>query len=201
MRELVVLTFLTLDGVMQAPGAPEEDPEGGFTSGGWQASYLDDVTNDTIAAFMEKPFDLLLGRKTYDIFAGYWPLHVDGPVGRKFSEATKYVASRGAPTLPWERSVLLEGDAARSIADLKTQDGPELQVYGSGELVQTLRAHDLVDRYLLWIHPVVIGSGKRLFPHGTAPGALRLVDSHVSTTGVIIGTYEPAGDVVTGTVE
>ena len=201
MRELIVCTFLTLDGVMQAPGAPEEDKEGGFAFGGWQASYLDDVTSSAIAAFMDKPFDLLLGRKTYDIFAGYWPNHVDGPIGRKFSAATKYVASRGAPTLPWERSVGLEGDVARSVAHLKAQDGPELQVYGSGDLVQTLRAHDLIDRYLLWIHPVVVGSGKRLFPEGTVPGALRLVESRVSTTGVIIGTYEPAGNVVTGTIE
>jgi dihydrofolate reductase len=201
MRHLVVLTFLTLDGVMQAPGAPEEDQEGGFALGGWQASYLDDVTNSAIAAFMDKPFDLLLGRKTYDIFAGYWPNHVDGPIGRKFSDATKYVASRRAPTLSWESSVLLENDVAQSVTDLKAQDGPELQVYGSGNLNQTLRAHGLIDRYLLWIHPVVVGSGKRLFPDGTAPGALRLVDSKVSTTGVIIGSHEPAGEVVTGTIE
>src|SRR5512140_1854385 len=126
MRELVVCTFLTLDGVMQAPGAPEEDPEGGFTLGGWQATYLDDVTNRAIAAFMDKPFDLLLGRKTYDIFAGYWPDHVDGPIGRKFSEATKYVASRRTPALSWERSVLI-GDVAREVADVKSEDGPELQ--------------------------------------------------------------------------
>jgi dihydrofolate reductase len=201
MRQLIVCTFLTLDGVMQAPGAPEEDPEGGFAFGGWQASYLDDVTDSAIAAFMDKPFDLLLGRKTYDIFAGYWPNHADGTIGRKFSEATKYVASRGTPTLPWERSVLLEGDVAQSIRQLKAQDGPELQVYGSGDLVQTLRAHGLIDRFFLWIHPVVVGSGKRLFPEGTAPGGLRLVGSEVSTTGVIIGSYEPAGDVVTGTIQ
>lgn len=200
MRRLIVCTFLTLDGVMQAPGAPEEDPEGGFAFGGWQAGYLDEVTNSAIADFMDTPFDLLLGRKTYDIFAGYWPNHVDGTIGRKFSEATKYVASRGNPALPWERSVLLEGDVARSVRNLKAQDGPELQVYGSGELVQTLRAHDLIDRYFLWIHPVVVGSGKRLFPEGTAPGGLRLVGSQVSTTGVILGSYEPAGDVVTGTI-
>lgn len=201
MRELVVCTFLTLDGVMQAPGAPEEDPEGGFAFGGWQASYLDDVTNSAIAAFMDKPFDLLLGRTTYDIFASYWPDHIDGPIGRKFCEATKYVASRRSPTLSWEKSVLLENDVARSVADLKAQDGPELQVYGSGNLIQTLRAYGLIDRYLLWIHPVVVGFGKRLFPEGSAPGALRLVDSTVSTTGVMIGSYEPAGDVVTGTIE
>lgn len=201
MRQLIVCTFLTLDGVMQAPGAPEEDQEGGFAFGGWQASYLDDVTNSAIAAFMDKPFDLLLGRKTYDIFAGYWPNHVDGTIGRKFSEATKYVASRGNPTLLWERSMLLEGDVARSVGQLKAQDGPELQVYGSGDLVRTLRAHGLIDRYFLWIHPLIVGSGKRLFPEGTAPGALRLVDSQVSSTGVIMGSYEPAGEVVTGTIE
>ena len=200
MREIIVSTFLTLDGVMQAPGAPEEDPEGGFTLGGWQATYLDDVTSSAIAALMDKPFDLLLGRKTYDIFAGYWPDHVDGPIGMKFGEATKYVASRGTPVLPWERSVLLEGDVAQSVAHLKAQDGPELQVYGSGDLVQTLRACGLVDRYLLWIHPVVVGGGKRLFPEGTAPGGLRLVDSQVSKTGVIIANYVPVGEVVTGTI-
>jgi dihydrofolate reductase len=201
MRQLVVCSFLTLDGVMQAPGAPEEDPDGDFNLGGWQASYLDDVTGSAITAFMDKPFDLLLGRKTYDIFAGYWPQHVDGAVGQKFAVATKYVASRATPMLPWERSVLLEGEVAQSVAALKAQAGPELQVYGSGDLVQTLRAHGLVDRYFLWIHPVVVGSGKRLFPQGTASGALRLIDSRVSTTGVMIGTYEPAGDVVTGTIE
>ncbi len=201
MRELIVLSFLTLDGVMQAPGAPEEDPDGGFTLGGWQASYLDDVTNNAIADFMDKPFDLLLGRKTYDIFAGYWPDHVDNPVGMKFREATKYVASRGTPARSWERSVLLDGEVAQSVAHLKAQDGPGLQVYGSGDLVQTLRVHDLIDRYYLWIHPVVLGSGKRLFPEGVAAGALRLGSSQVSTKGVFLGCFEPAGDVVTGTIE
>jgi len=201
MRELIVTTFLTLDGVMQAPGAPDEDEEAGFPFGGWQASYLDDVGDRELAAFMDQPFDLLLGRKTYDIFARYWPYHVDVTIGRKFGEATKYVASRGAPALPWDRSVLLENDVAQSIAQLKGQDGPQLHVWGSGNLVQTLRVHDLIDRYQLWIHPVLLGSGKRLFPEGTRPGALRLVDSKVSTTGVVMGTYEPAGEVVTGTIE
>ena len=201
MRELIVTTFLTLDGVMQAPGGPHEDEEGGFALGGWQASYLDAVGDRALTAFMDGPFDLLLGRKTYDIFAAYWPDHVDGPIGRKFGEATKYVASRDAPALPWDRSVLLENDVAQSVAELKVQDGPQLHVYGSGDLVQTLRAHDLIDRYLLWIHPVVLGSGKRLFPEGTHQEALRLVESKVSTTGVVIGTYEPAGDVATGTIE
>jgi len=201
MRELIVTTFLSLDGVMQAPGAPDEDEESGFALGGWQASYLDEVGDGLLGAFMDGPFDLLLGRKTYDIFAAYWPYHVDGSIGRKFGEATKYVASRGTPALSWERSVLLEDDVAQSIAELKTQDGPQLHVWGSGDLVQTLRAHDLVDRYVLWIHPVLLGSGKRLFPEGACPGALRLVDSHVSTTGIMIGSYEPAGEVVTGTIE
>ena len=201
MRELIVSTFLTLDGVMQAPGAPHEDEEAGFAFGGWQAGHADDVTDGTIAALMDKPFDLLLGRKTYDIFAAYWPEHADGPIGRKFNDATKYVASRGTPPLSWNRSVLLKDDVARSIADLKGEDGPELQVYGSGNLVQTLMAHGLIDRYLLWIYPLVLGSGKRLFPEGSAPSALRLVGSKVSTTGVVIVTYEPAGEIVTGTMQ
>jgi len=200
MRELIVTTFLTLDGVMQAPGAPDEDDEGGFGFGGWQASFLDKVGNADLAEFMDRPFDLLLGRKTYDIFASYWPYHVDGPIGQKFGAATKYVASRATPPLPWERSVLLDSEVAGAVEQLKAQGGSQLHVWGSGDLVQTLRAHDLIDRYVLWIHPVVLGSGKQLFPAGTTPGAMRLVASKVSSTGVLMCTYEPAGGVVTGTI-
>ena len=201
MRRLIMITFLTLDGVMQAPGAPEEDDEGGFAYGGWMAGYSDDVADRTIGELMGGPFDLLLGRKTYDIFSAYWPQHADGTVGKPFNDATKYVASRGDPTLSWNDSVLLGGDVASEVARLKRDDGPELQVWGSGNLAQTFMQYGLIDQFILWIHPLVLGSGKRLFAQGTVPAALRLLGSKVSTTGVVIGTYEPAGEVVTGIVE
>jgi len=198
MRKLMVNTFLTLDGVMQAPGGPEEDHSGGFTLGGWSVSYWDDLMGQVMTEVMSVPFDLILGRKTYDIFAAYWP-HAPEEAGAKpLNDATKFVASRSRPTLEWGPSVLIEGDAAEGIATLKKDDGPELQVHGSGNLIQTLMRHNLVDQYRLWIFPLVIGSGKRLFSDGTIPSALRLADSKVSTTGVVIGTYEPAGEIVTG---
>jgi len=198
MRRLVVSTFLTLDGVMQAPGGPGEDDSGGFTHGGWSVRYWDEHMGQVMGAAMSAPFDLVLGRRTYDIFAAYWPTAPEEAGGKVFNEATKYVASRGRPTLEWSNSVLIEGDAAEGLAKLKEEDGPELQVHGSANLTQTLLAHDLVDRFRLMVFPVVIGSGKRLFAEGTLPGALKLVDSRVSTTGVLIATYEPAGEIVTG---
>jgi dihydrofolate reductase len=197
MRTLVVNTFLTLDGVMQAPGGPEEDDSDGFTQGGWSANYWDERMGEVIGATMSYPFDLVLGRRTYDIFAAYWPRATEAGA-KPLNDATKYVASRGRPTLDWAPSVLIEGDAAEGIAALKRSDGPELQVHGSGDLMQTLLRHNLVDRYRLWTFPVVIGSGKRLFADGTVPAGLRLVDSTVSTTGVVIGTYEPAGEIPIG---
>jgi dihydrofolate reductase len=165
------------------------------------AGYSDEVADRTIGELMGRPFNLLLGRKTYDIFAAYWPHHADGTVGKPFNDATKYVASRGNPTLSWDDSVLLGDDVASEVAKLKEGEGPELHVWGSGNLAQTLMRHGLIDQFVLWIHPLVLGSGKRLFTEGTVPSALRLVDSKVSTTGVVIGTYEPAGEVVTGIVE
>lgn len=200
MRKLIVSTFLTLDGVMQAPGGPGEDDSGGFGHGGWSVNYWDEQMGQVMGEAMSAPFDLVLGRKTYDIFAAYWP-HAPEEAGAKpLNEATKYVASRGQPALEWSRSVLIEGDAAEGIAALKKSDGPELQVqvHGSGNLIQTLLRHSLIDQYRLWVFPLVIGSGKRLFADGTIPSGLRLADSKVSTTGVIIGTYEPAGEIVTG---
>ncbi len=198
MRKLIVSTFVTLDGVMQAPGGPEEDDSGGFTQGGWSVNYWDDMMGQVMGEAMSSPFDLLLGRKTYDIFAAYWP-HASEEAGAKpLNDATKYVASRSHRALEWGPSVLIEGDAADGIAALKKEDGPELQVHGSGNLIQTLIRDALVDEYRLWVFPVVIGSGKRLFADGTIPAGLKLVDSKVSTTGVVIGTYEPAGDIVTG---
>jgi dihydrofolate reductase len=198
MRKLVVSTFLTLDGVMQAPGGPGEDDSGGFAYGGWSVNYWDEQMGQVMAEAMSTPFDLVLGRKTYEIFAAYWP-HASEEAGAKpLNDATKYVASHSRPTLDWSNSVLLEGDAAEGVAALKREDGPELQVHGSGNLIQTFLRHNLIDQYRLWVFPLVIGSGKRLFSDGTIPSGLELVDSKVSTTGVVIGTYEPAGEIVTG---
>jgi len=198
MRRLMVTTFLTLDGVMQAPGGPGEDDSGGFTFGGWSVNYWDERMREFMTQTMRVPFDLLLGRRTYDIFVTYWPDAPEEAGSKPLNDATKFVASRGRPTLDWKESVLIEGDAADGVAALKRTDGPELQVHGSGNLIQTLMANGLIDEYRLWVFPVVLGSGKRLFADGAIPSGLRLVDSTVSTTGVVIGTYEPAGDVVTG---
>jgi dihydrofolate reductase len=198
MRKLIVSTFLTLDGVMQGPGGPGEDDSGGFAHGGWSVNYWDEKMGEVMGAAMSAPFDLVLGRTTYDIFAAFWPDAPEEAGGKPLNDATKYVASRSQPTLDWSNSVLIEGDAAEGIAALKQEDGPELQVHGSGNLIQTLLRHNLVDQYRLWVFPLVIGSGKRLFSDGTIPSGLKLVDSTVSTTGVVIGTYEPAGEIVTG---
>ncbi|MEA2556069.1 MAG: hypothetical protein QOI60_1400 [Actinomycetota bacterium] len=198
MRSLIVSTFLTLDGVMQAPGGPEEDDSNGFTEGGWSVNYWDEQMGQVMGEAMSQPFDLVLGRKTYDIFAAYWPNASEEQGAKPLNDATKYVASRSRPVLEWDRSVLIEGDAAEGIAALKKEDGPELQVHGSGNLIQTLMRHKLVDEYRLWVFPVVLGSGQHLFADGTIPSGLKLVDNKVSTTGVVIGTYEPAGDLVTG---
>jgi dihydrofolate reductase len=198
MRKLIVSTFLTLDGVMQAPGGPREDDSGGFAHGGWSVNYWDERMGQVMGEAMSTPFDLVLGRKTYDIFAAHWPHATDEAGAKPLNDATKYVASRSHPMLEWSNSVLIEGDAAEGIAALKKEDGPELQVHGSGNLIQTLLRHNLVDQYRLWVFPLVIGSGKRLFSDGTIPSGLKLVDSKVSTTGVVIATYEPAGEIVTG---
>jgi dihydrofolate reductase len=198
MRKLIVSTFLTLDGVMQAPGGPGEDDSGGFAHGGWSVNYWDEKMGQVMGEAMSTPFDLVLGRKTYDIFAAYWPHASDDAGAKPLNDATKYVASRSRPRLEWRTSVLIEGDAAEGIAALKQEDGPELQVHGSGNLIQTLLRHNLVDQYRLWVFPLVIGSGKRLFSDGTVPSGLKLVDSKVSTTGVVIATYEPAGEIATG---
>jgi dihydrofolate reductase len=199
MRKLKVLTFLTLDGVMQAPGGPEEDPDEGFTHGGWSVNYFDDQVGQSMGKLMGEPFDLLLGRKTYDIFAAFWPTAGEEEGAKPLNDATKYVASRGNPNLSWDKSVLLEGDVADAVAALKREDGPELQVHGSGDLIQTLLRHDLVDEFHLKVFPVVVGAGKRLFADGAIPAGLQLVDHEVSSTGVVMGHYVPAGELVTGT--
>ena len=199
MRKLIVQTFLTLDGVMQAPGGPGEDDDGGFAHGGWSVNYWDEQMGQVMGEATSRPFAMVLGRRTYDIMAAYWPNAPEEAGGEVFNDATKYVASRSRPTLEWSNSVLVEGDAADGLATLKQEDGPELQVHGSANLIQTLLAHNLVDQYRLWVFPLVLGSGKRLFADGTVPSGLRLVDSTVSTTGVMMCTYEPAGEVVPGT--
>jgi dihydrofolate reductase len=198
MRKLIVQTFLTLDGVMQAPGGPGEDDDGGFAHGGWSVNYWDEQMGEVMGEATSKPFAMVLGRRTYDIMAAHWPHASEEEGATVFNDATKYVASRGRPTLEWTNSVLIEGDAADGLAALKAEDGPELQVHGSANLIQTLLRHNLVDEYRLWVFPVVLGSGKRLFADGTIPSGLRLVDHKVSTTGVVMGTWEPAGEIVTG---
>ena len=199
MRQLIVQTFLTLDGVMQAPGGPGEDDDGGFAYGGWSVNYWDDQMGQVMGEATSRPFAMVLGRRTYDIMAAYWPTAPEETGAKVFNDATKYVATHRPLTPEWSNSVQIEGDAADGLAALKAEDGPELQVHGSANLIQTLLAHNLVDQFRLWVFPVVIGSGKRLFADGTMPSGLRLVDHKVSTTGVVMGTWEPAGEIVTGT--
>ncbi len=197
MRKVVVTTFLTLDGVMQAPGGPEEDPSGGFTYGGWSVNYWDDQLSQEMAEFMGRPFELLLGRKTYEIFAAYWP-HSTEPGADALNSARKHVASTTLRSVDWSNSTLIKGDVKAYVANLKTQSGPEIQVHGSGQLIQTLLQHDLVDEFHLLIFPIVLGSGKRLFAEGTIPAAFKSVDVKTSSTGVIIATSQRAGAVKYG---
>ena len=196
MRKIIVLTFITLDGVMQGPGGPTEDTSGNFTYGGWTVPYFDEFLGTVMTEQMDHPFDLLLGRKTFEIFASYWPHHQEEGAG--INAATKYVASNTLKAHDWQRSVFLSGNVADQIRELKGQDGPELQVHGSGEFIQTLLEHDLVDEFWLKIFPVTLGTGKRLFANGTIPAAYSLVDSRNSPSGVIVATLKRTGVVKTG---
>lgn len=199
MRKIIVLSFITLDGVMQAPGGPQEDTSGDFKFGGWTVPYFDEASGAVMGKQMSMPFDLLLGRKTYDIFAGYWPKQDPaGPVADPFNKATKYVVSASAPNLTWENSVLITGDVVAQLQALKQQTGPMLQVHGSGKLIQTLLKHDLVDELWLKIFPITLGTGKRLFAEGTIPAAFKLTSSQVTPSGVMIANYTRAGVVKTG---
>jgi dihydrofolate reductase len=198
MRKIIVLSFITIDGVMQAPGGPEEDTTGGFTSGGWTFSYFDDFLGNVMAEQMSKPFDLLLGRKTYEIFAAYWPHQQEDPGAAGLNNAHKYVASKTSFKLDWSNSTLLSGDIVQEVKKLKAQDGPELQVHGSGNFIQTLLQHDLVDELWLKIFPITLGTGKRLFAGGASPAAFRLREAKTSPRGVIVASYERAGEVQTG---
>ncbi len=199
MRKLVVLTFVTLDGVMQAPGGPEEDTSGDFKYGGWTVGYWDDFMEKVMGTQMAKPFDLLLGRKTYEIFSAYWPQHKNEPAGDRLNEAKKYVVSTTLTRLNWNNSTLITGDFVNGIKKLKEQNEPEIQVHGSSNLIQTLLRNDLVDELRLKIFPVTIGTGKRLFGDGTMPAAFKLLESKISNKGVIVATYLRYGEIKTGT--
>ena len=199
MRKLISSTFLSLDGIMQAPGGPEEDESGGFSLGGWTVPYFDESVGSFMDDLMGHPFDLVLGRKTYDIFAAYWPTASEEEGAKPLNDAVKHVASRGRPELTWARSELLEGDVVEAVTALKQQDGPELQVHGSGDLLQTLLAAGLVDELRVLVFPVVLGSGKRLFEGGAAPTAYEVVTSRTSATGAVMTAYRAAGRPQTGT--
>jgi dihydrofolate reductase len=196
MRKTIVLTFVTLDGVMQAPGGPTEDTSGNFTFGGWTVPYFDEYLGDVMTKQMGKPFDLLLGRKTFEIFASYWPDHPEEGAG--INAATKYVASNTLTSHAWQKTVFLKGNVADEIRRLKGQAGPDLQVHGSANFIQTLLKHDLVDEFWLKIFPVTLGTGKRLFDQGTLPAAYALVEAKSSPAGVMIATFKRAGEVKTG---
>ena len=199
MRKLIASTFVSLDGVMQAPGAPDEDPTGGFALGGWTFNYWDEAMDPSTAGFDGKDRELVLGRRTYEIFEAYWPYQpADDPTARSLNAAKKHVASRTLTKLDWNNSVLLQGDAVAAITALKAQPGPDLQIIGSGDLIQSLQAASLIDEYHGWTFPVVLGRGKRLFEETARPAALRLVDSRASATGVVMSTYVPQGDVQPG---
>jgi dihydrofolate reductase len=196
MRKVIALEFITLDGVIQAGGGPEEDTSGGFAYGGWQVPYSDEVLDTVMKRQLSLPFDLLLGRKTFEIWAPYWPHHADAWPG--VMTATKYVASNTMTSATWQPSVFLGGDIAEKVSKLKQQPGPDLHVYGSANLLQTLMKHDLVDAFWLKIYPLTLGSGKRLFVEGTIPAAFKVTEGQISPNGIIIVNCERAGAVKTG---
>lgn len=196
MKKIIVLSFISLDGIMQAPGAPEEDTSGGFRYGGWVVPHFDEFAGEVMGEQMKQPFNLLLGRKTFEIFASYWPQHAGDWPG--INEYAKYVVSNTLTKHEWENSIFINGDVVGEIKKLKNQNGPDLQVHGSGNLIQTLLIHDLVDELWLKIFPVTLGSGKRLFDEGTAPAAFELTESKVSPGGVIFASYKRAGEVKVG---
>jgi dihydrofolate reductase len=200
-RKIITTTFVTLEGVMQAPGGPQEDTSGGFTQGGWSANYWDELMGNIMTSFMELPFELLLGKRTYDIFAAFWPnTDQDQSVAKPFNATKKYVVSHSPAELAWHNSILVTGNVEEEIKKLKAMDAPDLWVHGSGNLIQTLFKNNLIDRMHIWMFPVTVGGGKRLFAEGTLPIGFKLVESQSSTTGVIIATYEAAGTLQTGSL-
>lgn len=196
MRKIIVLSFITLDGVMQAPGGPGEDTSGGFKYGGWTVPYFDDFSGKVMTGQMKPPFSLLLGRKTFEIFASYWPQHESEWPG--INDAVKYVVSNSLKKHIWNNSVFLNDNVIAELIKLKIQDGPDLQVHGSGNFVQTLFKNDLVDDLWLKIFPITLGNGKRLFDEGVIPMAFKLTDTKISPSGVIFANYKRKGNVITG---
>lgn len=197
MRKIIAATFVSLDGVMQAPGGPQEDPVGGFKFGGWTFHYFDEVAGAAMDELFSKPFALLLGRRTYDIFAAYWPYQKD-PIADAFNPATKYVATHRPDTLTWQNTQSLGPDIVAALRRLKQEDGPDLLIQGSGNLIQTLLANGLIDEIRLMIFPLLLGKGKRLFGDAAMPAAFKLVKSQTSSTGVIMATYERSGEIEVG---
>ena len=199
MREIIVLTFITLDGIMQAPGGPQEDTDGGFKYGGWVMPHFDERLGAIMHEQMTRPRDLLLGRKTYEIFASYWPTHESEWPG--INSAIKYVVSQNGTDALWDNTTFINDNVVEEMRRLKQQDGPELQVHGSSQLLQMLFKHDLVDKLWLKIFPLTLGTGKRLFGKGTAPAAFHLTHSELTPGGVIVANYEHGGDVKAGSVQ
>lgn len=196
MRKIIVLTFMSLDGVMQAPGGPEEDTSGDFKYGGWTVPYFDDFAGQVMGEQMKQPFSLLLGRKTFEIFASYWPDHADQWPG--INEETKYVVSTSLKSHSWSNSVFINDNVVEELKKLKQETGPDIQVHGSGKLIQTLLKNDLVDELWLKIFPITLGKGKRLFGEGSIPAAFTLAESKISSIGVIFANYKRSGEVKTG---
>ena len=195
MRKIITTTFITLDGVMQSPGGSKEDASEGFKYGGWQFAWeeKDEIADSLMAKFMETPYDLLLGRRTYDIWSGFWPQHKDEPIwGKAFDQATKYVVSHKPFKLTWDKSEPITGDVVKELKKLKESEGPDLCVWGSGKLIQTLLEHNLIDQMHIWTYPITIGEGKKLFAEGTQPERFKVVDTKITSTGVIYAIYEPS---------
>jgi dihydrofolate reductase len=193
MRKIIAITQVTLDGIMQAPGGPGEDPSNGFNHGGWAMPFVDEAAGQVIDEIIAGEFDMLLGRRTYEIFAGYWPNQGDHPIAKAFNKATKFVVTRSLQRFDWEKSRRIDGDVVEEVRQLKASDGPVLHIWGSSELLQTLIAAELVDEYRIWIFPVVLGEGKRLFENGVPPRGLTLVETRSTPSGVLVNTYHPAG--------
>jgi dihydrofolate reductase len=192
MRKIIAITQITLDGVMQAPGGPDEDATSGFTQGGWAMPFMDDDSGKVIDEIIASDFALLLGRRTYDIFAGYWPLHDDNPIGKAFNQVTKYVVTHRPDKLAWKTSQPIGGDVVTELRRLKASAGPALHVWGSSVLLQTLIAAELIDEHRLWVFPLVLGKGKRLFENGVPPRGFTLVETGSTSSGVLFNTYRPA---------